>query len=95
MVPAIADKVAHVTMLQRSPTYFTVGRNKNELAETLRELDIDPAWTHEIVRRSILLFDGGDRQQLAAWGEVRTPSIADLFVAVMGGTEGQAGGEAQ
>src|SRR6266581_6908880 len=34
--------------------------------------------------RSILLFDGGDRQQLAALGEVRTPSIADLFVAVMG-----------
>ncbi|WP_374345622.1 flavin-containing monooxygenase [Phenylobacterium sp.] len=54
LVPAIADKVAHVTMLQRSPTYFTPGRNKNELAETLRELDIDPAWTHEIVRRSIL-----------------------------------------
>ena len=54
LVPAIADKAAHVTMLQRSPTYFTPGRNKNELAETLRELDIDPAWTHEIVRRSIL-----------------------------------------
>jgi cation diffusion facilitator CzcD-associated flavoprotein CzcO len=54
LVPAIADKVAHVTMLQRSPTYFTPGRNRNELAETLRELDIDPTWTHEIVRRSIL-----------------------------------------
>ena len=34
--------------------------------------------------RSILLFDGVDREQLAALGEVRTPSIADLFVAVMG-----------
>ena len=34
--------------------------------------------------RSILLFDGVDRQQLAALGDVRTPSIADLFVAVMG-----------
>ncbi len=34
--------------------------------------------------RSILLFDGVDRQQLAALGEVRTPSIADLFVAVIG-----------
>ncbi|MFN3522559.1 MAG: flavin-containing monooxygenase [Phenylobacterium sp.] len=54
LVPAIADKVAHVAMLQRSPTYFTPGRNRNELAETLRELDIDPEWTHEIVRRSIL-----------------------------------------
>jgi hypothetical protein len=28
--------------------------------------------------------DKVDRQQLAAFGDVRTPSIADLFVAVMG-----------
>jgi cation diffusion facilitator CzcD-associated flavoprotein CzcO len=54
LIPALADDAAHVTMLQRSPTYFTPGRNRNELAEQLRELDIDPAWTHEIVRRSIL-----------------------------------------
>jgi len=54
LVPAIADDVEHITMLQRSPTYFTPGRNRNELAETLRELDIDPEWTHEIVRRAIL-----------------------------------------
>jgi hypothetical protein len=29
------------------------------------------------------LFDGADRSQLAALGDVRTPTIADLFVAVM------------
>lgn len=34
--------------------------------------------------RSILLFDRVDRDQLAQFGEVRTPSIADLFVAVIG-----------
>src|SRR4051812_38288743 len=34
--------------------------------------------------RSILLFDAVDRQRLASLGEVRTPSIADLFVAVIG-----------
>jgi len=45
-----------VTMLQRSPTFFITGRNVNELAETLRELQIDEAWIHEIVRRKIL-FD--------------------------------------
>lgn len=55
LVPALAEQVGHVTMLQRSPTYFVPGRNRNDLAETLRELDIDPDWTHEIVRRSILL----------------------------------------
>ena len=54
VVPAIAADCAHVTLLQRSPTYFIPGSNANELADTLRELDVDPAWTHEIVRRKLL-----------------------------------------
>jgi cation diffusion facilitator CzcD-associated flavoprotein CzcO len=54
LVPAIAGDCAHVTMLQRSPTYFIPGRNANELADTLRELKIDETWIHEIVRRKIL-----------------------------------------
>jgi cation diffusion facilitator CzcD-associated flavoprotein CzcO len=54
LVPAIADETSHVTMLQRSPTYFVTGRNANELADQLRALDIDPMWIHEIVRRKIL-----------------------------------------
>ena len=54
LVPALAGRAAHVTMLQRSPTYFLTGRNANALAETLRELDIDETWIHEIVRRKIL-----------------------------------------
>jgi ABC-2 type transport system ATP-binding protein len=33
--------------------------------------------------RHIFLFDGLDRHQLAALGEIRTPSVADLFVATM------------
>jgi ABC-2 type transport system ATP-binding protein len=41
-----------------------------------------------------MLFDGVDRQQLAAYGDVRTPSIADLFVAVMGDQAGVAQGAA-
>ena len=54
LVPAIAAACEHVTVLQRSPTYFITGRNKIELAETLRELDVDEEWIHEIVRRKIL-----------------------------------------
>ena len=54
LVPAIAADCEHVTVLQRSPTYFIPGRNRNDLAETLRELDIDEEWIHEIVRRKIL-----------------------------------------
>ncbi|MEO8539500.1 MAG: NAD(P)/FAD-dependent oxidoreductase [bacterium] len=56
LVPAIAGDCAHVTVLQRSPTYFIPGRNQNDLADTLRELQIDETWIHEIVRRKIL-FD--------------------------------------
>jgi ABC-2 type transport system ATP-binding protein len=44
--------------------------------------------------RGILLFDGPTQAQLAQFGEVRTPSIADLFVAVMGAGAPQAQGAA-
>ncbi|MCC7365685.1 MAG: NAD(P)/FAD-dependent oxidoreductase [Dehalococcoidia bacterium] len=54
VVPAIAADVEHVTVLQRSPTYFIPGRNVNDLAEQLRELEIPEMWIHEIVRRRIL-----------------------------------------
>jgi cation diffusion facilitator CzcD-associated flavoprotein CzcO len=54
LVPAMADKTKHITMLQRSPTYFAPGENRNELADSLRELDIPEEWIHEIVRRRIL-----------------------------------------
>jgi cation diffusion facilitator CzcD-associated flavoprotein CzcO len=54
LIPSIAADCAHVTMLQRSPTYFRIGRNAIELAEELRRLQIDESWIHEIVRRKIL-----------------------------------------
>src|SRR5436309_218031 len=37
----------------------------------------------QVFGRSVMLFDGANREQVAALGEVRRPSIADLFVAVM------------
>ncbi len=43
-----------------------------------------PMHERQVFGRSVLLFDGIDRRQLAGLGEVRMPSIADLFVAVMG-----------
>jgi cation diffusion facilitator CzcD-associated flavoprotein CzcO len=54
LIPSIADSCAHVTMLQRSPTYFRTGRNAIELAEELRRLQVKEEWIHEIVRRKIL-----------------------------------------
>ncbi len=54
LVPNMADDCAHLTMLQRSPTYFWTGENRNELADRLRELEVDEAIVHDIVRRDIL-----------------------------------------
>ena len=44
---------------------------------------LKPINERQVLGRSIFVFDGTDRQRLAGLGEVRTPSIADLFIAVM------------
>ncbi|NDC60328.1 MAG: NAD(P)/FAD-dependent oxidoreductase, partial [Alphaproteobacteria bacterium] len=38
LVPAIAETCAHVTVLQRSPSYFRIGRNAVPIADELRAL---------------------------------------------------------
>lgn len=54
VVPAIANDCAHVTVLQRSPTYFIPGRNINELVEMLRTIGVDEVTIHDIARKKIL-----------------------------------------
>ena len=56
---------------------------------------LKPMHERQIIGRSVLLFDRVDRQQLAGFGEVHTPSIADLFVAVIGNQAGHAQGVTQ
>jgi ABC-2 type transport system ATP-binding protein len=60
---------------------------------------LKPIYERQLLGRSILLFDLKtnhiDRQQLAALGDAHTPSIADLFVAVMGNQAGVAQGVGQ
>jgi len=61
---------------------------------------LGPMHERQALGRSILLFDRGvnqklERQQLATLGEVRTPSIADLFVAVLGNKLGNLAAGAQ
>jgi monooxygenase len=51
LIPAIAGKAEHVTMLQRSPSYYFAPPTTDELAVTLRALDVPEEWTHEIMRR--------------------------------------------
>src|SRR6266699_3258599 len=53
---------------------------------------LKPIHERQVFGRSILLFDRVDRQQLTALGDVRTPSIADLFVAVLSNQSGAAQG---
>jgi ABC-2 type transport system ATP-binding protein len=55
---------------------------------------LGPLHERQVFGRSILLFDGVDRKRLAEFGEVRTPSIADLFVAVIGADAAPAKGVA-
>ena len=77
LIPAIADAAEHVTMLQRSPTYFVPGRNVDDMANQLRDLEIPEEWIHEIVRRQrlkmgqlftqmALAYPDGAKQQLLA-----------------------------
>src|SRR6202012_6035461 len=54
LIPNIADQCAHVVMLQRSPTFFRLGRNAIDIVEELRRLQVNEEWIHEIVRRKIV-----------------------------------------
>ena len=56
-----------------------------EQTEAARALK--PIHERQVFGRSVMLFDGADPAALAALGEARTPSIADLFVAVIGGAQ--------
>jgi ABC-2 type transport system ATP-binding protein len=53
---------------------------------------LKPMHERQVLGRTILLFDRVNRQQLAPLGDVRTASIADLFVAVVGNQASQAQG---
>jgi ABC-2 type transport system ATP-binding protein len=68
--------------------YVEVQVNPDQVA---RARALKPMNERHVFGRNVLLFDRVDRQQLASLGEVRTPSIADLFVAVVGNHSGQRG----
>ncbi|HEY3778530.1 MAG TPA: ABC transporter ATP-binding protein [Rhizomicrobium sp.] len=57
---------------------LTVGPGNLDAARALK-----PIYERQAFGRTVLLFDNGDRARLAAIGEVRTPGIADLFVAII------------
>ena len=55
---------------------------------------LKPMHERQVMGRSILLFDRADRGQLESYGEVRTPGIADLFIAVVSNQAGKGKGAA-
>ncbi len=84
LIPSIADTCAHVTMLQRSPTFFRLGRNVIELAEELRKLQIDEEWIHEIVRRKILFEQDAFTKRCIAEPEQVKKELIGQISAVLG-----------
>jgi ABC-2 type transport system ATP-binding protein len=62
-------------------TEVMVAADRIEAARALGPID-----ERQVFGKSVLLFDGVARDRLANLGELRTPGIADLFVAIMKGT---------
>jgi ABC-2 type transport system ATP-binding protein len=78
--------VLSCSMAELESRYSEVMVNPENLAAARSQR---PIHERQVFGRSIFLFDRADRARLAALGDVRTPSIADLFVAVVGGQNGQ------
>jgi len=83
--------VLSCSMEELEQRYMEVMVNPQKIAEARA---LKPLHERQSLGRSILLFDRVERGQLAGLGDVRTPSIADLFVAVMGKQNGAAEGAA-
>jgi len=84
LIPSIADQCADVTMLQRSPTYFRLGRNAIEIADTLRELQVKEEWIHEIVRRKILFEQDAFTRRCVTKPEKAKEELIGQITAVLG-----------
>ena len=72
--------VLNCSMEEFESRYFEVAVLPEHVAAAR---SLQPLYERQVFGRSVLLFDRVDRAQLAALGDVHTPSIADLFVAVM------------
>ncbi|MBI5260826.1 MAG: NAD(P)/FAD-dependent oxidoreductase [Bradyrhizobium sp.] len=84
LIPAIAGECARVTMVQRSPTYFRLGRNAIDIADTLRQLQVNEEWIHEIVRRKILFEQDAFTKRCIAEPEKVKKELISQITAVVG-----------
>jgi monooxygenase len=79
VIPAFAETAKHVTMLQRSPTYFFCSENKNELADRLREIGIDEPTIHRVVRAQIMYDQDVLTKRCQAEPDVVFEELKDLI----------------
>jgi ABC-2 type transport system ATP-binding protein len=78
--------VLECSMEEFESRYLEVMVNPEHVADARA---LKPIQERSVFGRSVMLFDGANREQVAALGEVRRPSIADLFVAVMSREQGR------
>jgi ABC-2 type transport system ATP-binding protein len=92
-VEEIQNVITDLMFIDRGRVVFTCNMEdfESRFAEVIAKPDrvtaarsLKPIHERQVFGRNIFLYDGADHQQLAALGEVRTPGIADLFVAVIG-----------
>ena len=102
-VDEVQDVLTDVMFINRGRIVFSCSMDEFEsrYLEVMVKLEnadaaraLKPIQERQALGRSVMLFDSVDRDKLAAIGEIRTPSIADLFVAVID-QAGQAQGAAK
>ena len=76
-------KIVLDTTMDEVEERFTELMTSPDMAPAARELG--PIHERALFGKQIFLFDGVDRQKLQEFGELHSPSVADLFVATMKG----------
>ena len=80
------------SMEELETRYFEVMVQQDNLDAALA---LKPIHQRQVLGRTILVFEDAEKQQLEELGEVRTPGVADLFVAVMSRQPGRGQGAVQ
>jgi len=92
-VEEVQDVLTDVMFIDRGRIVFSCSMDdfESRYSELLTNPDnvpaaraLKPIHERHALGRVLFLFDGVDRAQLAALGDVRTPGLADLFVAIIG-----------
>ena len=102
-VEEIQHVLTDVVFIDRGRIVFA--RSMDEIEARYREVAVHPdrleaaralapIYERASIGRSVLYFDGADESRLAGLGDVRTPSLSDLFVAVMSRLHGELRGAA-